>query len=316
MHEVENMMFVGETPWHTLGKRLIKAPTAEEAIVAAGLDWTVGLKPLFTADNEAVPAKATFRESDGRILGVVGPTYKPLQNKHAFDFFNPFLAAGEASLETAGSLRNGQRVWVLAKINRDPSIIVPGDEVEKYVLLSNSHDGTLAIRVGFTPIRVVCNNTLSMAIDGGSSQLIRIRHTEGAMATLEKVREIMDTANSRFEATAEQYRALARMSLSEEDLKKYVKMVFMTKAQEAEESEGAGERILSKIVPLFEQGRGNNMPGVAGTMWAAYNAVTEYIQYERGKDVENRLDSTWFGTGHTLNKKALETALIMVKLAA
>ena len=145
-HEVEQMMYVGAKPWHGLGRAFIVPPTLEESIVAAGLNWKVGLKDLQTIDGQQkVPAKATFRKSDGRILGVVGEKYKPLQNSEAFEFFRPFIDSKEAAIETAGSLRDGQRVFVMAKINRDPLIIKGNDEVEKYVLLSNSHDGTLAV---------------------------------------------------------------------------------------------------------------------------------------------------------------------------
>ena len=112
------------------------------------------------------------------MLGVVGPRYTILQNQDAFKWFQPFLEAKEAALHTAGSLRGGSRIWVLAKLNREPLVIAQGDEVEKYLLLSHSHDGSLAVRVGFTPIRVVCQNTLSMAHNADASKLIRFKHTK------------------------------------------------------------------------------------------------------------------------------------------
>jgi phage/plasmid-like protein (TIGR03299 family) len=313
----DTMFSVKETPWHKLGVVLPEAPTVEQAIIAANLDWEVRTKPLFTAENEVVPALATYRTDDNSILGVVGPTYKVLQNIEAFNFFQPFLDSKEASFETAGSLRNGRRVWVLAKINREDSVIVPqsDDRVSKYILLSNSHDGTLAVRVGFTPIRVVCNNTLQMAINGGASQLIRLRHSGNIVETLNNVREVMNAADAKFEATADQYRLLATKDISKSDLEKYVKIVFATKKQTEEalstEELTSGKRVMEDITRLFESGRGNDMTGVKGTLWAAYNAVTEYIQYERGNDTANRLDNLWFGTGASLNKKALDTALIM-----
>lgn len=321
-HEIrakDNMFSVKEVPWHHLGVVLPSAPTVEEAILAAKLNWEVGTKPLFTAEKQAVPAMATFRKDDGAILGVVGNGYKPLQNAEAFKFFQPFLDTNSASFETAGSLKNGQRVWVLAKINRTDSVIVEkaDDRVSKYILLSNSHDGTLAVRVGFTPIRVVCNNTLTMAHDDitGTTQLIRIKHSGNVAANLEKVREIMDAANSRFEATAEQYRFLASKEINQKDLEKFVKLIFATKKQKDQapsmEELTAGSRVMGDIQRLFETGMGNDLPGVKGTYWAAYNAITEFVQYERGNDAGKRLDSLWFGTGATINKKALDTALIM-----
>lgn len=311
-HEVEQMMYVGDVPWHKLGQRFILPPTLDEAMVAAGLDWKVGLKPLYTADGSLIdqkaPALATFRESDNRLLGVVGPGYKPLQNNEAFKFFQPFIDSGLADIETAGSLRNGQRVFILAKIKAEDSVIVKqsDDRVSKYILLSNSHDGTLAVRVGFTPIRVVCNNTMSMAHSDAASKLIRIRHSSNIVSNLEQVRDIMNLANKEFEATADQFRFLASKTINSADLEKYVKLVLGDPNKE-----NSGDRILAKVIPLFEKGRGNDMAGVKGTYWAAYNAINEYLQYEKGKDEHNRLDSMWFGQSATLNKKALQTAMLL-----
>jgi phage/plasmid-like protein (TIGR03299 family) len=308
-HEIENMMYVGDAPWHKLGQRFITPPkTLEEAMVAAGLDWKVGLKPLFTAEGTEVTHQASFRESDNRILGVVGPEYHALQNNEAFNFFQPFIDSGLAQIETAGSLRNGQRVFILAKINSDDSVIVKqsDDRVAKYVLLSNSHDGTLAVRVGFTPIRVVCNNTMTLAHQDKASKLIRLRHSSNVVQNLENIREIMNLANSEFESTAEGFRFLASKQINSADLERYVKIVFGKPGQET-----GGSRILAQVIPLFEKGRGNDMPGVKGTYWAAYNAVNEYLQYNRGSDEHNRLNEMWYGASASLNKKALDTALIM-----
>ncbi len=314
-HEIENMIYVGSAPWHNLGRRFEVPPSLDEALVAAGLDWTVSTEPLFSQNQELVDAKLTRRSSDNSILGVVGSNYVPLQNNEAFEFFQPFLDEKAAAIETAGSLRQGKRVWILAKINRDPLVIKGNDTVEKYVLLSNSHDGTLAVRVGFTPIRVVCNNTLSMAINSEASKLIRIKHTKNVVSNLESVQEIMNLADSEFEATAEQYRALTKKDINSKDLEKYVKLIFNTSAKLMEVGGNVdnlnNKRILEQIIPLFEKGRGNDMKEIKGTMWAAYNAISEYLQYSRGSDNSNRMDNMWFGDSARLNKKALETALIL-----
>jgi phage/plasmid-like protein (TIGR03299 family) len=314
-HEIENILYVGAAPWHNLGRRFEVPPSLEEALVAAGLDWTVSTEPLFSGAKEQVEAMLTRRSSDNSILGVVGPNYVPLQNTEAFDFFKPFIDEKAAAIETAGSLRHGKRVWVLAKINRDPLIIKGNDVVEKYVLLSNSHDGSLAVRVGFTPVRVVCNNTLSMAINSNASKLIRIKHTKNVASNLESVQEIMNLADSEFETTAEQYRLLTMRDINTKDLEKYVKIVFNTTQKLAEVNGDLGslsnKKILEAVIPLFEKGRGNDMKEIKGTYWAAYNAVNEYLQYERGSDNQNRMDNMWFGDSARLNKKALETALIL-----
>lgn len=306
---VESMMFVGETPWHGLGNRLDDNPTVKDAIVNAGLDWEVGLKDLFTEDGVGVPARATYRESDGSILGVVGPRYTPLQNQDAFDWFQPFLDAGECSLHTAGSLHAGQKVWVLAQLNRDNSVIVKDDIVSKFILLSNSHDGTTAIRVGYTPIRVVCANTLAMAHSkGAGSQLIRVRHTRSSQKNLEAVRDIMDNINAQFEATAEQFRFLAGKQFNQKDIRNYVKIMLDIKDTADSDIKTRTRNIMDEILATIE-GPKQNMTGVRGTWWAAYNGYNEYLNYTKGRNADNRMDSLWFGTGANDNSKALATAM-------
>lgn len=317
-HEIENingkdsMMFVGETPWHRLGQGFITAPSIDEAIVASGLDWSVTTEPLFTSQNEVVDAKITRRSSDGSILGVVGSSYEPVQNKDAFKFFAPFIENGQATIETAGSLRQGKRVWVQARLTVDPIEVVKGDPILAYALLSNSHDGSTAVRVGFNDIRVVCANTMAQAHASKAARMIRIRHTKNVNDTLLMVRDIMDIAGRDFKANAEVYQQLARRDIVQSDLEKYVKLVFNSdKVIEAQGnlSNIQNKKLINEILPLFEKGRGNDLAGVRGTAWGAYNAVSEYLQYYRGSDEQVRLDSLWFGQGSHLNQRALDKAV-------
>lgn len=342
-HEVEKMLFVGRTPWHRLGTKLDAPPTAAEAIKLAGLDWNVAKVPLFLADGTPVKAWATMRDTDGRVLGdSVGERYVPLQNRDMFNFLDPFLASGEATIETAGSLRHGARVWVLAKLNRAPMAVVKGDEVEKYILVSNGHDGLLSIRTGFTMVRVVCANTMGFAHCSAESQLIRVRHTAGAADTLEKIGEIMNAANAAFEATGEQFRYLASRRVNGDDLKKFVRLVVAPKrvqptpaaaapvvpgrsmeellamvddgaapAPEVEESENS--RTIDRILELVEGGKGNTLPGVKGTAWAALNGVTEYVTHHARGTAESRLDSCAHGAHAGLIDRALEVATEMAE---
>ncbi len=312
-HEVESMFSVRETPWHKLGAILDNPPTSAEAIHDAGLAWEVAREPLFLADGRTVERFANVRATDRAILGTVGPDYTLLQNAEAFSWFDPILESGEATLETAGSLRGGCVVWVLARIG-DPLVIVPkaDDVVEKYVLLSNSHDGTKAVRVGYTPTRVVCANTLAIAHGDTGSALLRVRHTAGMKSTLDAVRNTMAVAHARFEATAEQYRALAARQVNPSDLAKYVAHVFEAPppkedllsfakraAGEAKESrsESYARERSERVEALFVGGKGNAAPGVRGTWWAAYNAVTEYLGNDRprGGTAESRLESLALG---------------------
>lgn len=383
-HELEmkkdgsaSMMYVGETPWHGLGKKVDTAPTAEEAIKLAGLDWEVAVRPQFRlppsleleAEMETVDGKyqptgrmkmpldqaqlplefcehqTVYRVEDGRVLGEVGPVWQPLQNRKAFEWFNPFLETKQATLETAGSLFDGKRIWVLAKLNLDDSRIVGDDVVRKYVLLSNSHDGKVSVRVGFTPIRCVCWNTLSMATRSNASSLLRIRHGKSMEDTLLKVREIMNLANQTFEATADQYRFLATKPINSADFKKYIELVFKKKeevpddvfsdvgdvigdidldADKPSSEDGKKKRIvkeddarlmINKVLPHFEGGLGADLPGVRGTLWGAYNALTSFFTWSRGRTKDARLDALWYGQSAKQSKDALRAALQMAKAA-
>ncbi len=311
-HEVETMAYFGQLPWHGLGTALEEGDLYDwqAASKKAGLDWSVDMVPLVTADTQAkVDQRAVRRTSDSKVLGVVGPRFHVLQNKDAFGWFQPFLDAKEAALHTAGSLRGGSRIWVLAKLNRDPLVIAQGDEVEKFVLLSHGHDGSLAVRAGFTPIRVVCQNTLSMAHGSDASKLIRVKHTKDVLENLTNIREVMDLANAEFEATAEQYRLLARKSINQADLRRYVKAVF--KVEDDQEGSTRLKNIMEEIIGLAEAGRGNDLPSVRNTLWTAYNGVTEYLGYNRGRSEDNRLNSLWFGDSANTNRHALAVALDM-----
>lgn len=310
-HEFESGLFVGEPAWHRLGVVLEQPPSIDDAIRLAGLDWEVRLAPLALAeDGRAVSHRATVRGSDNAILGVVGPGYVPLQNRDAFGWFQPFVDSGAATLEAAGSLRGGRRVWVLARVADAIREVAPNDPITQYVLLAHAHDGTLAIRCGFTVVRVVCQNTLSGALDDDQSKLLKIRHRSGARDALERVREVIDLARGEFAATAEQLRQLARVGCDERTLRRYVREVFVPGAADAE---NVASRIVGNVVPLFEGGRGAELS--RGTLWGAYNAVTEYITHERGRSDDARVESAWFGEGARLARRALDVGLEFARAA-
>ena len=310
--QVESMMFYGATPWHGAGTPLEEADLYDwqRACVKSGLDWEVEMTPLVTADTQAkVAHRGVRRKTDGKILGVVGPKYHALQNRDAFAWLQPFLEAKEAALNTAGSLCEGSRIWVLAKLNRDPLVIAAGDEVEKFILLSHSHDGSLAVRVGFTPVRVVCCNTLALAHRADASKLIRVRHSASMHDNLENIREVMNLANQEFEASAEQYKLLARKGINQNDLRAYVKRVLKVESQAKISTRT--NNMIQEIMGLCESGKGNSLPSIKNTLWSSYNGMTEYLGYRRGNNENNRLNSLWFGDSANMSKHALETALTM-----
>ena len=310
-HLVESMMYVGKTPWHGLGTPIPedKQISVREAIVEAKLDWQVELRPLYTekagggAKSGILDHYAVCRTSDNAFLGLVGPDYVPLQNEEALEWFQPFLDSDSATLETAGSLNGGKQVWALAKIGDNKMDVGKEDPVAHYILLSNAHDGSIAVRVGFTPIRVVCNNTLTLAHYSKASQLLRVRHTSGLHYNLELIREIMNVAGREFSATVAQYRRLQKRGIDSSGLERYVRIVFSLP-----EDKG-GKELIPNIIYLLENGRGSKEAG--RTYWGAYNAVTEYLNYFRGRTQDNTLSSLWFGESTRISRQALTTALKM-----
>jgi len=197
---------------------------------------------------------------------------------------------------------------VLAQLNRDNSEIVSGDDVCKFILLSNSHNGTTAIRVGYTPIRVVCANTMAMAHNNSASKLIRIRHTRSSQKHLEQVRDIMDNINAEFEATADQFRFLASKSFNQADITRYVKTLVGVEKTPDEDIKTRTRNILDDILSRIE-GPKQSAANVRGTWWAAYNGYNEYLNYAKGRTNDNRIDSLWFGQGANDNSKSLNLAL-------
>lgn len=327
----ENGFMVEEPAWHGLGAVIPKDHPAttdvKEAIKVAGLDWKVIKVPLAVPDLESVPSEAdaavqiaipqqvrgkraigrwgVFRDSDWRFIGDVGKRYTILQNEKAFAWFQPWLDQGIVKFETAGSLYNGAVVWVLGRVQQDDDEIIPGDTIKRYILLSTSHDGSQATYAGFSGIRTVCANTLQLAQTSANSKLLRCRHTKSQEQTLALIRDTMTLATQEFEATAEQYRLLARTTIKKDDLVSYVKLVLKVDPDEKELS-GRRTNIIDKIVDNYRNGRGSEVAGQ--TAWGAYNAVAEWLSYDRSSG-EKRLKSLWFGDGAKINQRALDVAL-------
>jgi len=200
---IESLFYVRETPWHGQGVRVEEAPTSADAIRLAGLDWTVSSREMFLADGTRVEGNyMNVRDTDERQLGVVGDRYKIVQNSDAFEFTDALLGEG-VKYETAGSLQDGKVIWLLAKLPNKFEIL--GDKVDPYVVFTNTHDGSGAVKTAMTPVRVVCNNTLNMALKS-AKRTWSARHTgsienklNDAMQTLELASEYMDAQKNLFE---------------------------------------------------------------------------------------------------------------------
>lgn len=302
-----SMMYVGETPWHNLGVKLDKPATAAEAIEAAGLNFTVEKWSLKT-ERGFFPVEnhfATIRTDTCKVLGVVGSRYEPIQNTDAFTMFDSLVGEGEAIYHTAGALGKGERIWILAKMP-DYIRINGNDIVEKFLLLVNSHDGSSVVRVKLTPIRVVCANTLSIALSG-TEQEVRIKHTTQAIERLKQVHEILGLSNKLYAELDYIFNRMSTTKMSDTSLTRYVEDIF----PDIPNSERSSKRhiVREKVLELAESGVGSDM--AKGTLWGAYNAVTEFVDHVRlnSKDNSVRLKSMWFGSGERIKKRAFEVAI-------
>lgn len=308
-HEFESGLFVSQPAWHGLGVVLPNAPSIDDAIKLAGLDWQVVERPLYLGDGVKVDThRAMVRDSDNTLLGVVGSDFTPLQNNQAFDQFRDIVDSGEVTIEAAGSLRDGKRIWILAAMRDGTADVQRGDAIKSHVLLAHGHDGSLSIRFGFTKTRVVCANTLAVAMRNDKTSLGVLRHTKNATSRLTKFRETFDMQRAELKASLETYRELARRKCNDKNLVRYVREVLKPGAADDDK---AVVRNVDDMVRMFDYGRGAELS--RGTMWGAFNAVTEYMTHERGRGADSRQNSNWFGDGAKLADRALEVAVAFAK---
>lgn len=221
--EVESMFYVRETPWHGLGTRVTKELSSQEALIAAGLNWNVVQKKIYTEEGRPVSGfYANVRDSDGKVLGVVTNRYRIVQNREAFAFTDELLGKG-VKYETAGSLREGRKIWILARLPK--AYRLAEDKVMPYLVFSNSHDGSGAIKVAMTPIRVVCNNTLNLALQR-ADRIWSANHTGNMESKLEDARMTLFMAeNYMYELTKEAGR-LSRKMVSDAEAEEYIKFLL------------------------------------------------------------------------------------------
>lgn len=316
--EVKTNFYVGDRPWHGLGIRLDNPATSKEAIITAGLDWEVRLDNIaheiypegaINTNWEKIPShNAVVRNTDDKVLGVVGNRYQPLQNVNAFGFMDSLVYDGSMKYHVAGSLKGGTKVFILGKIGT--TNIVPNDAVDKYLLLVNTHDGSGSVRVLFTAVRVVCENTVNLALRQEKGQGLAVRHVGDIMAKVEQSKEILGIAQKQFGQFEDFARNITKINFNTEMLENFTKAILPSPIdpEKMKRTEARREKQRNKIIELFETGVGQDIPGVPGTGWAAYNAVTEYLNYHRpvrGKKLqeEKRLNQVMFD-----NPKILQNA--------
>lgn len=270
---VETMFYAGrEKPWHGLGTQVDEAPGSEDALRLAGLDWEIESKPIFSEAGILIPGfKANTRSTDGRVLGVVSNKYRIVQNREAFAFTDALLGDG-VTYETAGSLRGGRQIWLLARM---PEREIAGDKVEPYICFTNTHDGSGAVRACMTPIRVVCNNTLNVALSTAQRSW-STPHRGNVAARLEEARETLGLADLYMQRLAEQADRLANERMTEANTLWALEQLFPTPVDATDRQKQTARDARDGIMICTLS---PDLIKFAGTKWGFLNAVSDYATH-------------------------------------
>lgn len=299
--------------WMKFGTILDNPKTAKEAMISAGLDYKVVKKPVFAHVGknyfEAKSKFATVREDTKQVLGVVGSRYSIIQNVDAFGFFDMIVSRGEASYEIAGRLGNGERIWMLVRLS-DNMWIQGIDEVHKYLLVINSHDGIAPIVVKFSPVRALNSAMLHASIRGVGLQ-VKIKHTPNTKDKFREAHRVMGSANKFFTDMSKVYHKMSTTPVSDMQIAEFVRRIL---------PEGVGEyktrleNSRGRMLEYIYHGDGQDMITANKTLWGLYCGIVSYADYGRvyrGGE-EEKLDSMWLGSGFLFKQKAFDLALSML----
>ena len=320
-HLLQSMAYAaGETPWHSLGNALPSNQPLEVWAQAAGMAWTICETPVryMSEQSGALGAIMTFDDqkvlyrSDTKVaLSVVGGRYQVVQPKAVLEFYRDLSEVSGYELETAGVLKAGRKFWALAKTGKS-STLKGGDTVNGYLLLATSCDGTLATTATPTTIRVVCNNTLTIALQGAAGA-IKVPHSTNFDA--QAVKKQLGIAVSQWDSFMYRMKTLSERKVKSHESMNYFLKVLCQTSEHVDPALGlTNERALKKVQSLYEgHGKGAELASANGTAWGLLNAVTEFVDHERrARNQEYRLDSAWLGQGAVLKQKALDHALQLV----
>lgn len=330
-HAVETMAYSGETPWHGLGVQVPPDISPRDMMKRAGLDWKVRKSQLFfradkPSDDRTIhqiqdeesddykPVRGTYenkfalyRDSDGKFLDIVhSKRWEPVQNHQAFEFFDEFVRRGDMQMETAGSLNDGKRVFVLARVKDGFSLTNGRDDVDSYLLFSNPHVYGEAINVRFTPIRVVCQNTLAFALNLFAKHSVRAYHSVPFNELA--VKEVLGIARIQLHQYHDIAEYLSRKRYSKPSLEAYLKEIFPVK----EPHKALTGNALRAYEITETQPGANYSPG---SFWNAFNAVTFLTDHKLGRTADSRLTSAWFGENRRRKERALKLACDYAKAA-
>lgn len=316
-HQVETMAYAGEVPWHGLGVPVTNDLTPAQMMEKAGVDWTVHECESFVEFNgDRIPTgqKALVRSTDSKVLTNVGADWNPVQNEQAFEFFSEYVFAGDMEMHTAGSLRDGQMVWALAKV-KDSFDLFGGDTVESYLLFSNPHQYGKSIDVRFTPIRVVCNNTLSLSLSMQAERQVKVGHR--VEFNPGEVKEALGIASEKLATYREMAEYLGSKQFSMDKLIEYYNTVYPRTSDKRVQDKKLSVETLSRnakqCLDVLETQPGAEF--AEGSWWQAYNSVTFVTDHIQGRNADNRLYSSWFGGNQARKKNALETAIEFAEAA-
>lgn len=315
-HLLEKMAYVHDVPWHGLGNKLSIGQPIEVWAQQAGMDWRIRESPVgFMTGDANSPGVALFPEnkvlfrSDTRApLSVVSHRFQVVQPSEILEFYRDLTEVSGFELETAGVLKGGRKIWALARTGQSSTL--KGDDVcNAYVLLATACDGPLATTAQFTSIRVVCNNTLAVAL-GESNGAVKVRHNTSFDA--QAVKRQLGISVSTWSSFMYQMKGLSERKVKAHEAMNYVSRIFSD--EKGSGSRTASDRTMAKVMALFDgHGRGSDLASAKGTAFGLLNAVTEFVDHERrARSVDHRLESAWFGQGAALKEKALEQAMVMI----
>ena len=301
---VESMVYTREKPWHGLGTKVEEAPTSADALRLAGLDWRVEQKNIQLCGGSKVPGyKANVRGTDGKVLGVVSDRYRIVQNADAFEFTDSIIG-GDVRYETAGSLNGGKKIWLLAKL---PETEIAGDKTEPYLCFSNTHDGSGAVRVCMTPIRVVCNNTLNLALDS-AKRAWSVRHTGSLQSKMHEARACLRMANTYMGALAEKADRMANTAITRDQLNRILDELFPVDEHTTEREKQNIKKLRDEYMVCYFA---PDLVKFRDTAWGAYNAMSDMITHNAPlRKTENYRENNWgrLMDGHVMMDKM--TALL------
>jgi phage/plasmid-like protein (TIGR03299 family) len=302
-HLVETMAYAGEVPWHGLGEKVPSDLSPAQMLKKAGVDWEVNKIPayaLINGERVNVGWSALTRSTDNRILDIVSKDWNPIQNSEAFEFFDEYCRTGDMEMHTAGSLKDGQIVWALAKV-KDSFELFKGDQVDSYLLFTNPHKFGQSIDVRFTPVRVVCNNTLTLSLASKNDNMVKVSHRTAFDAT--KVKEQLGIATHKLAKYKEMAQFLGSKKYKADKVKEYFMEIFPAMSSKEKEM----SRNAVRAIDVLERQPGSKF--AEGTWWQPFNAVTYMTDHLVGRSADSRLASAWYGPNKTLKVKALEKAI-------